>query len=96
MEAHRSDAAQTIKLSPQFYRRLYRGLLKFVFINSIILSTLCILTIYLSFYGFKPEHYFTTSQSGGILELPYRVTPPYPKPVSESPTQHAQPTQQTH
>jgi hypothetical protein len=84
MEAHRYDAEQSFKLRPQFYRRLYRLVLKVVFINSMILSVLCVLTVYLSFYGFKPEHYFTTSQSGRLLQLHYSTTRPYPKAPTES------------
>jgi hypothetical protein len=84
MQPHRYDAAQSMKLRPQYYRKLYRGMLKAVFINSIILSSLCLLTLYFSFAGFKPEHYFTTSQSGKLLKLRYSTKPPYPSRTTES------------
>jgi len=76
MEAHRRDAMESFKLRAEFSRQMYRRVLRLVFIASFILAALCAVTIYLGFYGFKPEHYFTTSPSGKIVELQYRILPP--------------------
>lgn len=79
-------------MRPEFYRRLYRAVLRVVVVNSFILAALCVLTVYLGFYGFKPEHYFTTSPNSRIIELQYRTSSPYRSPTSESQTPDAEPT----
>jgi len=84
MEAHRRDAMLSFKLRPGFSRYQYRGILRLVFLNSFVLAALCILTIYQGFYGFKAEHYFTTSPSGKIIALKYSLTPVF-SPRAESP-----------
>lgn len=84
METHRLDALKSLQLRPRFYRSLYRLLLRVVYVNSIVISVLCALTVYLGFYGFKPEYYFTTSPNGKMLALTYTVSTPSPKLPVES------------
>ncbi|HCM83567.1 MAG TPA: hypothetical protein PKW15_02075 [Alphaproteobacteria bacterium] len=91
MQPHRHDTLESLKFRPEFYRRMYRVVLKVVLANSFLLAILCAITVYLGFYGFKPEHYFTTSPNSRIIELQYKVQPPYRKPIEESQGTHAQP-----
>jgi hypothetical protein len=84
MLPHRHDTVESYKMRPEFYRRMYRAVLNVVVWNSAILALLCALTVYLGFYGFKPEHYFTTSPSSQIIELQYHTNPPYPVKSLES------------
>jgi hypothetical protein len=58
--------------------------LRVVVWNSFVLAGLCLLTVYLGFYGFKPEHYFTTSPNSRIIELKAMPKPPYAGASSES------------
>jgi len=81
MEAHRRDAMASFKLRPGFSRRQYRAILHLVFINSFVLAGFCVLTIYLGFYGFKAEHYFTTTPNGKITALKYSLAPVFARPV---------------
>ena len=97
MLAHRRDTLESFKLRPEFYRRLYRAVLKIVQINSLVLAALCALTVYLGFYGFKPEHYFTTTPSGKLMEIKYHPAPPpvpkiIPAPVTTSVVDSTTPT----
>lgn len=91
MLPHRHDTLESLKMHPEFYRRMYRAILKVVVVNSFVLALLCALTVYMGFYGFKPEHYFTTSHSSRIIQLQYETNPPYPMETKESPVTNAQP-----
>ena len=90
MQPHRHDTLESFKTHPEFFRRMYRAVLRIVVINSFILGALCALTVYLGFYGFKPEHYFTTSPTSRIIELQYKTNAPYAVETSES-SPHAEP-----
>ncbi len=93
MEATRRDAMLSYKSRPEFYRRLYRVILRVVFVNSFVLAALCALTVYLGFYGFKPEHYFTTSPSGKIIELKYHAVPVFAQPLESQQSNAPAPAQ---
>lgn len=70
-----------------------------VLINSFVLAGLCALTVYLGFYGFKPEYYFTTTPSSKIMPLKFHternIGKTFPKAAessSVSPVDHGQST----